>query len=221
MSIAQAVGSRKVPQARVIVLLAVLLAHMLLVLATQSGPEQQAGLPDLSERFIVLVRLPLPVRPSGLAVVEPPRRELHPEAPVPASAASPRASTLPLGTGTWQPGPPHAPRPLDFSVPERFLQPDEAPSSANWVFDRKLARKLDEAQCAARTRAVLAGRRRSRDGVSAADYARASALGEKIKTESGCFELREDRNTGGTRWWREACQDTRTDPWAQPPMDAP
>ena len=48
--------------------------------------------------------------------------------------------------------------------------------------------------------------------------ARSTALGEELNTDAGCFELREDPDNGGTRWWAEACTDTRKSPWAQAPL---
>ncbi len=116
---------------------------------------------------------------------------------------------------------PVEPRALDLRVPADVLADVPAAPAVEqadgpgWVFDRKLVRQLNAARTASAQRALLASRRRVHDGTSSDEYARSSALGEKLKTDAGCFELRPDPDNGGTRWWAEACTDTRKSPWEQ------
>ena len=113
------------------------------------------------------------------------------------------------------------PRALDLHVPAELLAAPEAGrvDEPGWVFDRKLARQLDTARTASAHRQLLASRRRARAGATSEEYERSAALGEKLKTDAGCFELREDPDNGGTRWWAEACTDTRQSPWEQSPWE--
>ena len=108
---------------------------------------------------------------------------------------------------------------LDLHIPERFLTAAIPAASAGWVFDARLAQRLDDARRQRRAHDRLAARRRARNGVSADEYQRWSGLGEKVKTDAGCFELREDPFNHRPRWWLEGCTDTRQSPWDQPPDD--
>ena len=144
---------------------------------------------------------PAPIRPVHTAAVVNP---LGPSA-MPTGVADVRSERL---------------RSLDLRVPPALLEAPEAQRAdgPGWVFDRKLARRLAAAKADAATRRSLADRQAARVGLGSADYARRSALGEKLKTDAGCFELREDPDNGGTRWWREACSDTTQSEWEQEPL---
>ena len=221
MSIAQPVEARKVVPARLLLLLAVALLHVLLagLLAAGMGWVRRPAVDGLTARFLTLVDVRVPVQ--VLDEVQPRRPARSPSRPLrPAPAAvSPRAITQPLVAPP--PVPTQVPRrALDLSLPGASAPPEAAPVDDGWVFDRKLARRLEAARRAAGGRGTLAARQRAREGVSSDEYARASGNGERVKTESGCFELREDPDAGGTRWWREPCQDTRVDAWDQEPFEA-
>ncbi|MEM7219133.1 MAG: hypothetical protein AAF515_12260 [Pseudomonadota bacterium] len=54
-----------------------------------------------------------------------------------------------------------------------------------------------------------------RFGHAADGYGRQTGTGEAVKTDQGCFELREDLHTSGQqrRWWRTGCKDGRKPAW--------
>ena len=152
-------------------------------------------------------------------------RPVPPRVPVPREARSTAAVPVAPAVPVERPNrtavrSPIETRALDLRVPPELLAAPELEQTetTGWVFDRKLARQLDTARKAAAERQLLAARRRAREGVSSDDYQRSSALGEKVKTDAGCFDLRPDPDNGGTRWWREACTDIQKSPWEQPPL---
>ena len=191
----------------------VVLGHLgVLVLLLAGG----AVLNELSDRgYSIWVRVPeVPTEPVELSPVFAQRAD-RPTAVVPVVpvVADERSTNTAPPRGT-------APRALDLRVPADLLaapEPERA-DGPGWVFDRKLARRLDAARNASASRQLRADRQRAREGVSSDEYQRGAALGERMKTAAGCFELREDPDNGGTRWWREACTDIQKSPWEQAPL---
>ena len=207
------------PAVRALLLLAVVVLHVFVYWQLLPAHRGQFAVRVPRNCCLELVLLAPATRAEIADVQRPPR---------PPSRV-PRAITLPLVLPAPVQDLPHAaadaPRsaaPLDLSLPREAIDSPvpSASQGAGWVFDRKLARRLEDARRAAASRGTLAARQRAREGVSSDEYARASGNGERVKTDSGCFELREDPDAGGTRWWREPCQDSRVDAWDQAPLEA-
>jgi hypothetical protein len=106
--------------------------------------------------------------------------------------------------------------PLNFSLPP-MPEAQPAPVDTNGPFDPDIAKAVAKRQ-ETRTRVALAARRRAqREGVSSPDYERDMAAGHTIKTDSGCFDLRDDQtlDPNAPSWWRTPCKEAHVSAWQQ------
>lgn len=197
---------------RRLVPLGVLLLHLLVAMVLlQSGVARPPAAPVIA--YIYLASLH-----SEPRAPEPLRRHRHDSS---ARLRSVRAnarviSPAPVTVNTITTPMPH--QPLDLHVPEQFLDTASKPTGPGWVFDQRLVKVLEDARRQRHKRDQLASRRRARNGLTAQEYARPSAQGENVKTDTGCFDLREDPFNHRPRWWAQACTDTHQSPWDQTPL---
>jgi hypothetical protein len=166
-------------------------------------------------RLLVKFSLPAPVvAPVGPLPAEPEAEA--PKAPSPPAArsrvrnervATPRAVGVTTSHG-----------PLNFSLPSQVLDSEPAtPVDTNGPFDPDIAKAVAKRQ-ETRTRVAMAARRRAqREGVSSPDYERDVAAGHTVKTDSGCFDLRNEQSLdpNGQTWWRTPCREAHASVWEQ------
>jgi hypothetical protein len=109
-------------------------------------------------------------------------------------------------------------RSLNLSLPSTVFDAEpQAARDTNGPFDPDIAKAVAKRQ-ETRTRVGLAARRRAqREGVSIADYERGVAAGHTIKTDGGCFDLRNEqsRDANGQMWWRTPCREAHASVWEQ------
>jgi hypothetical protein len=110
--------------------------------------------------------------------------------------------------------------PLNLSLPAAVSDSEPHPVATDGPFDPDIAKAVAKRQ-ETRTRVALAARRRAqREGVSSKDYERDVAAGHTIKTDSGCFDLRNDQtiDPNDQVWWRTPCRQAHASAWEQGEM---
>ena len=175
-------------------------------------------------RLLVRFAVPAPVAAPVTPLPSEPAAEAS-KAPAPPAARprvrNQRVATPPAVEETRAVDEAKSHGPLNFSLPSEVLDKEPAPPvDINGPFDPDIAKAVAKRQ-ETRTRVAMAALRRAqREGVSSPDYERDVAAGHTIKTDSGCFDLRNEQSVdpNGQMWWRTPCREAHASVWEQDPI---